>query len=288
VIWNRTRWVKAPGSATRTAIPRPRADWQVQEHPELAIISRDLWDAATAQIQRHAHQPGNRGQMLLSGILRCATCGAAYVALNQPRLGCGRHKERGPDVCAQALTLHRGRTEKVILDYVRRDLASPEAVAWFLAELARIQGEHRADHSAIKARIQEADTRARNILRAIEAGIFTDSTADLLRRAEADRTAAQAELEQAQQPAAAPIDPRVIHRRLVAQLDAVDDRASARQALAGILGEVQIVALPGGPVARIDQGRAVAALIENSGSGGALRAFSTLIELDLSVSGFGS
>jgi DNA invertase Pin-like site-specific DNA recombinase len=282
VVWNRTRWVKAPGAATRTAIPRPPEEWQVQQHPELVIVPPDLWAAAAAQIQRHAHRPGRRGTGLLTGILRCATCGAAYVAINQTRLGCSAHKERGPDVCAQALTLLRTRTERVLLDYVRQDLVSPEALAYFTAELLRAQAEHQPDTSAIKTRIQEADTRARNILRAIEAGIFTESTAAALRQAEADRTAAQRELEQAHRPPVAPIDPRIIHRRVVAQLDAIEDKPAARQALGEILGRVEIVALPTGPVARIDQGRALAALVENSGSGGALQLFSTLIELDLS------
>lgn len=281
VIWNRSRWIKAPGSATRTAIARPPTDWQVQHQPNLAIIEPSLWDAAQAQIHRHAGTPGRRGTGLLTGILRCATCGGTYVALNQTRLGCSTHKERGPTVCPQALTIHRARTEQAVLDYVRQDLVSPEAVAWFTAELARLSAAHRPDHDALKARIQEADTRARNILRAIEAGIFTESTAAALRAAEADRAAAQAELEQAARPAGPPIDPRVMHRRLVAQLDEVEDRAAARAALADILGEVQIVALPSGAVARIDKGRAVAALVEKSGSGGALRLISTYVDLQL-------
>lgn len=207
--------------------------------------------------------------------LRCATCGGTYVTLNQTRLGCSTHKERGPTVCPQAITIHRARSEQAVLDYVRRDLVSPEAIAWFTAELARLTAAHRPDHAAIKTRIQEADTRARNILRAIEAGIFTDSTAAALKAAEAEREAAKLELEQAQRPDGPPIDPRVMHRRLVAQLDEVEDRAAARAALAEILGEVKIVALPSGVVARIDKGRAVAALVEKSGSGGALRLIST-------------
>jgi site-specific DNA recombinase len=42
-IWNRTRFVKAPGTNKRTARPNPRSEWSELEVPELRIISDDLW-----------------------------------------------------------------------------------------------------------------------------------------------------------------------------------------------------------------------------------------------------
>ena len=37
-----------------------------------------------------------------SGVLRCAACGAAVVAINALRYGCSARKDRGPSVCPQA------------------------------------------------------------------------------------------------------------------------------------------------------------------------------------------
>lgn len=268
LIWNRSRWERIPGSKRRRRVERPPHEWQRQDAPELRIIDEALWARAEANIQRHAHTKGQRGSGLLTGILTCATCGANYVKINANRLGCAAHKERGPEVCAQRTTLLVQRTEQRLLDYVRQDLYSPAAVDYFCTELCRLQAQHQPDLSAIRRRIRNADTRAQNILRAIEAGIWTDTTAEALRAAEAERQAAEAELAAAQTKPPGAIDPRIIHRRVLARLDQTHDRAALRQALADILGSVEIAATAEGPVARIDQGRAMAALVDNSGSGG--------------------
>ena len=283
LIWNRSRWERIPGTKRRRRVERPPHEWRRQPAPELAIIDADLWARAQAQINRRAHKAGRRGTGLLTGILKCATCGANYVTVNASRLGCAAHKERGPEVCEQSATLIIDRTEQRLLDYVRRDLYSPAAVEFFVAELLRQQAAHQPDLSLIRRRIRDAEQRAQNILRAIEAGIFTDSTAAALRTAEAERDAAQAELTAAQAPITGQIDPRVIHRRMLARLGQTADRAALRQALADVLGAVEIATTPDGPVARIEQGRAMAALVENGGSGGALRLISTAPVLVLAL-----
>lgn len=275
LIWNRTRWERIPGTKRRKRIERPPQEWQRADAPDLRIIDQDLWDRVQARVTRSAHKPGRRGTGLLTGILKCATCGANYVAINTARLGCAAHKERGPEVCQQSITLERERTEQRILDYVRRDLYRPEAVEYFISELLRQQAAHQPDLSHIKRRIRDAEQRASNILRAIEAGIFTDSTAAALRSAESERDAARADLAAAQTPITGHIDPRIIHRRMLARLGQTADRTALRAALADILGAVEISGTTNGPVAKIEQGRAMAALVDNSGSGGALRLIST-------------
>ena len=41
-IWNRTKFVKTPGTNKRVARPRPRREWQTRNAPELRIINDDL------------------------------------------------------------------------------------------------------------------------------------------------------------------------------------------------------------------------------------------------------
>jgi site-specific DNA recombinase len=42
-IWNRSRFVKRPGTNKRVQRLRPRNEWTIVEQPELRIISADLW-----------------------------------------------------------------------------------------------------------------------------------------------------------------------------------------------------------------------------------------------------
>jgi site-specific DNA recombinase len=42
-IWNQTKFVKTPGTNKRVGRPRPRNEWQIQDVPELRIISDELW-----------------------------------------------------------------------------------------------------------------------------------------------------------------------------------------------------------------------------------------------------
>ena len=45
VIWNRSRFIKVPGTNKRVARPRPRSEWQISERPDLRIVSDELWQA---------------------------------------------------------------------------------------------------------------------------------------------------------------------------------------------------------------------------------------------------
>ena len=43
VIWNSSRFVKTPGTNKRVRRPRPESEWRIVSHPELQIVSDELW-----------------------------------------------------------------------------------------------------------------------------------------------------------------------------------------------------------------------------------------------------
>jgi site-specific DNA recombinase len=43
IIWNRTRFIKRPGTNKRVCRPRPKSEWSTQEAPELRIVDGELW-----------------------------------------------------------------------------------------------------------------------------------------------------------------------------------------------------------------------------------------------------
>lgn len=263
-----------PGSKQRKRIERPREEWQVEHHEALRIIDEALWAQMQERISRSrlsGQRPRRRATGLLTGILVCGTCGTRYVTVNRQRLGCLAHKERGPAVCNQSITVRREVAERELISFVRDELARPEMMDAFVAELLALQAEHAPDPAPIQARIRDAENRITNLMCAIKQGIVTESTKAALTSAERDLSAARADLNAlAQREQAGVIDLRLIYRQLVARLEPTEEKAAAREALREILGEVRVKARREGPVAIIDAGQALASMaqVHFNGSGG--------------------
>ena len=92
-IWNRSRWIKHPDTGRRLRKERPETEWIITEHPELAIVDDATWRAAQSRM-RASHKAGERHgrspKHLLSGLLRCHTCGGPMVIVDRYRYGCAR------------------------------------------------------------------------------------------------------------------------------------------------------------------------------------------------------
>ena len=58
VVWNRSRFVKVPGTKRRVGRPRPKNEWRIQGRPELRIVSDELWRAVQARQARLKEQYG--------------------------------------------------------------------------------------------------------------------------------------------------------------------------------------------------------------------------------------
>ncbi len=57
IVWNRSRFVKQPGTNKRLRRDRPESEWPVTEQPELRIIDAALWDRVQARLTRLADEP---------------------------------------------------------------------------------------------------------------------------------------------------------------------------------------------------------------------------------------
>jgi site-specific DNA recombinase len=61
IVWNRTQFVRRPGTNKRTPRNRPRADWKIFESPDLRIISDELWRRVHDRQQRMLDVYGRAG-----------------------------------------------------------------------------------------------------------------------------------------------------------------------------------------------------------------------------------
>jgi site-specific DNA recombinase len=142
VTWNRRRFVKDHTSGKRRPRPRSADELTVAERPELRIVPEELWAAVTNRIARLRERYGTtpRGgiaagpalasRFLLSGLLRCAHCGARMVGTTTTRrkggkayrwdaYRCGFHVQKGAEVCGHATRYRKEPLEETVLERFR-------------------------------------------------------------------------------------------------------------------------------------------------------------------------
>jgi DNA invertase Pin-like site-specific DNA recombinase len=121
LIWGQRTYDRRPGTAQKVARAVPRELWRVQEHPELRIVSDDLWARVEGRrLAVRAALPAGRMLMrgrnaalfskhLFSGFTRCANCGGAVTVVagghGSPRYGCQRSWRSGESQCSNRLTV---------------------------------------------------------------------------------------------------------------------------------------------------------------------------------------
>lgn len=78
-MWNRVRMMKDPDTGRWISRANPREDWKRIEVPRLAIIEKELFDAAQRRKADRSHEAPERqrrAKFLLSGLLKsgCLRC----------------------------------------------------------------------------------------------------------------------------------------------------------------------------------------------------------------------
>ena len=149
LIWNRSRFMKSPGTNKRIRRPRPRTEWKVIERPELRIVPDELWEqvqnrlAWTKKVYGGQERDGllNRtasSRYLLSGLLKCATCGGNLVITSgrsrrgHRRYGCSQHFYRG--TCTNGLQVRKDWVEERVLGKLQAAVLQPEAIEYAVSE----------------------------------------------------------------------------------------------------------------------------------------------------------
>lgn len=225
-VWGRRLFVKDPLTGRRRARLRPSSDWHVAEHPGLRIVSEDLWARVEARFQklesiyapRHAQgrltgrQRGSpsRRAALFSGLLTCRACGGGLVVVSgnlqqqTGRYGCGFHRNKGPQVCGNGFTVKVTTVERRLVDAIRTQVLSPEALSYLLRTVnERLQALSTAQdgtHQRLEEELQHVEDELHHIERAILAGVVGETTAGLLKDREARRTALRQQLQGLQHP----------------------------------------------------------------------------------------
>jgi site-specific DNA recombinase len=165
LVWNKVRMVKDPDTGKRVSRPNPPQEWQIVEVPDLAIVPRELFDAAQNRKAKNKGRHCSKQQApkrLLSGLLRCAACGGGMSTKGADKTGrvrvrCTTAAESG--TCLDPQTFYIDTVESRVLSALRAEMQSPAAVAEYVKtyteERAQLAAKRDRERSSIERRLGE-------------------------------------------------------------------------------------------------------------------------------------
>jgi site-specific DNA recombinase len=180
IVWNKVTMAKNPATGRRVIRPNPKDVWVVHEAPELAIISKELFEAARARkLDRgKGHPQGKRRpKHLLSGLLKCPSCGGGLSTFGKDRNGrrrvrCSTHTESGS--CSNSHTYYVDSIESAVLAGLRAELKSPalltEYVKTYHEERAKLAAGNIQRRAAAERRLPEIEREIDRLVDAIAKG----------------------------------------------------------------------------------------------------------------------
>lgn len=195
VIWNRSAWKRDPDSGRRIRIERPESEWIVTQGE--SIVPQANWDQVQACSQPRRLYPTRKGggpKFLISGLLECGVCGRKMVAAgkNSSYFYCGSYKAGGPEVCTNAIGVRRDIAERVLLEPIRQQLLSDEAVEQAVGLMQHWSRQERTQ-TVQPADVTQIDARIARLKAQVDAGALeADDVAEMLAVLEERRRAALA------------------------------------------------------------------------------------------------
>jgi site-specific DNA recombinase len=205
VVWNRSKFVKAPGTNKRQRRMRPESEWLRSTNPDLAIIEQDLWNAVRARfaslpdIWGSQKKPGllprsMSSPYLFSGLLKCGECGANLIIATgggthrHPKYACSRRFNRGG--CENDLYIRRDDLEDLLLGKLQSEILRPEVVNYavmeFQKQLEGALGSLSDDLAEMRQRKTRLEAEMRRLVAAVAESGHSKSLLDEIARKESE------------------------------------------------------------------------------------------------------
>jgi site-specific DNA recombinase len=205
VVWNRSRFVKVPGTNKRRRRPRPESEWLRTSNPELAIVPANLWSAVRARfaaLPEIRGYPKSRGLVpramtspyLFSGLLKCGNCGANLIIATgggthrHKKYACSRRFNRGG--CENDLYIRRDDLEDLLLGKLQAEVLRPEVVEYAVMEFQRqlesALGGLSGDLAGLRQRKNRLETEVRHLVYAVAESGHSKSLLEEIGRKEAE------------------------------------------------------------------------------------------------------
>ncbi|MCQ1766153.1 recombinase family protein [Neorhizobium galegae] len=222
-VWNRVRMIKDPTTGRRVSRENDPAEYEYSDAPHLRIVEDAVYEAARARKEAASGPRGKyapRSRRLLTGLLRCASCGGALTTTSAdrsgPRIMCSRYRESGS--CENAGRYYVQKIERDVLDRLREMFADTSVIDAYVEEYRlesqRIANERRSSRAAKEAALADVQARVARVIDQISRGqIEDDDVAAIMPGLRRERDAIKADLA-AEEPASniVILKPRAIER----------------------------------------------------------------------------
>ena len=259
LVWNRQQFIKDPDTGRRQARLNPETKWIVEEVPHLRIVDDHLWNLVkerqqdsrsrvTTEDKGVRSERARRPRYLLSGVLRCGTCGGGYSKISQAHYGCSTARNKG--TCDNLLTVRRDYLEAKVLDGLRHHLMHPDLVKTFVDEFHREVNRQAAEKDMCRDRtecdLKKTERNIRRMIEAIKAGVPGAAVKDEMTTLEARRIGLLSQLEGAP-PSIPRLHPNIaeVYRQKVTNLsEALNDEHTcleAAECIRELIEEIRLV-----------------------------------------------
>lgn len=183
IVWNRVRMVKDPSTGRRISRNNDAEEIVTMDAPHLRIVEESLF----LSVQKRKEERGGerarkepRGKRLLSGLLRCRSCGGGLTSIGAdrsgPRVVCSTHRESG--TCTNAGRYYIERIELKVLDTLRLQFADTEIITAYVKEYEeerrRTASEMRRNRAGMERQLEDTKKAIARIVERLAAGLIED------------------------------------------------------------------------------------------------------------------
>ena len=152
--------VKDPDTGKRISRPNPQREWQVTDTPDLAIIPPELFEAAQKRKEaRRVTHPNQqrRPRHILSGLLRCGTCGAGMSTNGKDKSGRVRIRRSAATesgTCPDPKTFYLDTVEKAVLNGLTAEMRQPDVITEYVRTYHKERKRLSAEADATRSRLE--------------------------------------------------------------------------------------------------------------------------------------
>ena len=265
--WRKYKNVRDPISGRRKQVPRDEKEQISTVREELALIDKETWEKAKVRWKEIDGAWPTKGSIkgsqksyvhgnpthLLSGLLKCKTCGGAMVQVSgkgSGYYGCYNNKRKS---CSNKLMISRKRLEGILIESLKEKFLTVENLKYVYENvektIAKTLHEVPAEVKQKKNQWEKVQAELQNLLNFIKAGNFSKVVSEALTDAEGRSERLKEEISglEFQQKKAFKAPPKEwIEHRMENFCETLNKNTKASAlALKDLLGSIEMEAVPG-------------------------------------------